>query len=120
MKKPRRPTKTVGLSREPSRFDSTSGGFTGTSNPRHLRAIHALMRRAMPREQLDREAGCSNGPDLVSDLRERGLDIPCHRVECFDRDHRPVTRGVYALTSRDRVRLARWIVKRDRAAGSKR
>lgn len=39
--------------------------FTGTSNPRELRAIHALMIRPMPREHLDKFVGCSNGPDLV-------------------------------------------------------
>ena len=34
-----------------------SAQFTGTSNPRHLRAIAALLRRPMPRESLDNEVG---------------------------------------------------------------
>ena len=86
--------------------------FHGTDNPRHLRAIHALLRRPMPREQLDREAGASNGPALVSDLRDLGLELPCDRVPCLDRDGFEVRRGVYNLTQRDRIRIARWLARR--------
>jgi len=76
-----------GGGREGLQADSISGNaFSGTTNPRHLRAIAALLRRPMPREHLDREAGCSNGPDLVLELRRRGLSIPCKRVTVFDRD----------------------------------
>ncbi len=39
--------------------------FVGTDNPRQLRAITVLMRRPVPREDLDGIAGCSNAPDLV-------------------------------------------------------
>jgi len=88
--------------------------FHGTDNPRQLRAIHALLRRPMPREQLDREAGASNGPSLVSDLRDLGLDLPCDRVPCQDRDGREVRRGIYNLTQRDRIRIARWLARRAR------
>ena len=91
--------------------------FLGTENPRHLRAIHALLRRPMPREQLDREAGASNGPDLVADLRLRGLDLPCNRVPCLDRDGREVRRGIYHFTQRDRIRIARWQAKRQQRGG---
>jgi hypothetical protein len=45
----------------------TAAHFTGTQNPRQLRAIAALERRPMPRESLDREAGCSNSPEMVPD-----------------------------------------------------
>ena len=60
--------------------------FTGTDNPRHLRAIDALMTRPTPREQLDKTAGCSNGPELVAELRRRGLSLPCKRIKFIDRD----------------------------------
>jgi hypothetical protein len=90
----------------------TERHFTGTSNPRHLRAIHALLRRPMPREELDRTVGCSNGPDLVAELRRRNLDVPCTRVPCYDRDGREVLRGVYHLTHADRRKLARWAARR--------
>ena len=66
----------------------------------------------MPREQLDREAGASNGPDLVADLRARGLELPCSRAPCLDRDGREVKRGIYHLTQRDRIRVARWLARR--------
>lgn len=90
----------------------TKSSFRGTSNPRHLRAIEALRTRPMPREELDRRAGCSNGPELVAELRRRGLDCPCERVECYDRDGKTVRRGVYHLTSSDRRILSRWLSKR--------
>ena len=87
--------------------------FKGTANPRALRVLHALRRRSMPREQVDREAGASNGPALVADLRDRGLDLPCTRVPVIDRDGREVRRGVYHLTARDRAALTAWIRVRD-------
>lgn len=90
--------------------------FTGTSNPRHLRAIHALLRRPMPREELDRTAGCSNGPELVAELRRRCLEVPCHMVPCIDRDGSEVRRGIYALSARDRRKIARWLAKRGKGA----
>src|SRR5215813_10833729 len=82
--------------------------FTGTENPRHLRALSALLRRPMPREHLDREAGCSNGPQLVSELRARGLEVPCERAPVIDRDGREVYRGVYTLSQCDRRHISRW------------
>ena len=66
------------------------------------------MIRPQPRESLDRVVGCSNGPELVAELRRRGLDIPCERVECYDRDNKPVQRGIYHLTPRDRRLIIRW------------
>jgi len=88
------------------------GIFLGTENPRHLRALNALLRRPIPREQLDREAGCSNGPDLIAELRQRGLSIPCDRAPTFDRDGREVQRGIYHLTSTDRRKLREWLAVR--------
>ena len=92
----------------PGKGAAIVAGFVGTDNPRHLRAIHALLRRPMPREQLDREAGASNGPALVAELRARGLELPCDRVPCIDRDGKEVKRGVYHFTQRDRICIARW------------
>lgn len=75
--------------------------FTGTANPRHLRALEALLRGPVPRESLDRVAGASNSPELVAELRRRGLDVPCNRIPCLDRDGNVVRPGVYALTPAD-------------------
>lgn len=88
------------------------GRFEGTDNPRHLRAIAALMTRARPREALDREAGCSNGPALVAELRARGLAVPCERVPVIDKDGQEVRRGVYSLTATDRRRVNAWLRSR--------
>jgi hypothetical protein len=83
--------------------------FTGTTNPRQLRAIAALRRRPMPREHLDREAGVSNGPHLVAALRRRGLDIPCTLAPVIDRDGREVKRGIYHLSPRDQRAITLWL-----------
>jgi hypothetical protein len=94
-----------------------TGQFLGTENPRHLRALNALLRRPMPREHIDREAGCSNGPELVAELRRRGLTVPCDRAPVIDRDGREVGRGVYHLTKADRRKLHHWLAIRGRNHG---
>ncbi|KVU30536.1 hypothetical protein WK65_04360 [Burkholderia ubonensis] len=94
----------------------TQRDFTGTANPRHLRVLHALMRRPMPREEVDRVAGCSNGPDLIFDLRDKGLEIPCVKVACVDRDGLAVERGIYSPSEADRRKIARWLAKRGKGA----
>ena len=92
--------------------------FTGTDNPRHLRAIAALLRRPMPRENLDTEAGCSNGPELVAELRRRGLEVPCKRINFVDRDGFICRPGVYLLTDADRRKLHQWMAKRQKKGGA--
>ncbi|UEP35955.1 hypothetical protein LL998_06605 [Burkholderia ambifaria] len=102
----------------PSKAESSAkrqSEFTGTANPRQLRALTMLQRRPMPREELDGYAGCSNGPDLIAGLRAKGLALPCVRVACIDRDGIEVQRGVYHLTTSDRRKVARWL--RMRAEG---
>lgn len=93
------------------------GTFIGTENPRHLRVLHALLRRPMPREQIDREAGCSNGPDLVAELRRLGLALPCPHAPVIDRDGREVQRGIYHLTPTDRRKIREWLVVRGGGRG---
>lgn len=112
MKKPARLSKieqarsTAGIIASPAAYVPPE--FVGTANPRHLRALAALLRRPMPREHLDRACGASNGPDLVAELRRRGLDLPCDRVPVLDRDGREARRGIYRLTPADRRRIAAW------------
>ena len=109
-----RPTK--GETSAPKQGDSKSRAvFLGTENPRHLRAIQAVTVRPVPREELDRVAGCSNGPALVADLRDLGLELPCTRTKKLDRDLFACWPGVYHLTESDRRKLNAW--KRQRAAG---
>ena len=100
---------------EPSKENPSvpnSAKFTGTDNPRHLRAIAALLRRPLPRENLDTVAGCSNGPELVAELRRRGLEVPCRRINFVDRDGFICRPGVYFLTLADRRKLHQWQAKR--------
>ncbi len=47
-----------------------SAKFLGTDNPRELRVIQALLTRPRRREDVDAIAGASNGPDLISNLRD--------------------------------------------------
>lgn len=96
---------------KPSALDSAKSKparFTGTDNPRHLRALQALLVRPTPREALDSAAGCSNGPELVAELRRRGLDVLCTRTKKKDRDLFDCWPGVYHLTQADRRKLAAW------------
>ena len=95
--------------------------FTGTDNPRHLRAITVLLRRPVPREQLDSIAGCSNGPELIAELRRRGLGddhLPCERVKFTDRDGNLCRPGVYSLTKKGRRMVYAWLAKREKKGGA--
>ena len=104
-----KPSKVAGVFQNQQTEFTHSARFTGTDNPRHLRAIAALLRRPMPREALDSASGASNGPELVAELRRRGLEIPCERISFIDRDGRPCRPGVYSFSERDRRRLFRWL-----------
>ena len=95
-----------------------SAKFTGTDNPRHLRAITALMRRPISRQELDSVAGASNSPELVAELRRRGLEVPCHRINFVDRDGFICRPGVYLLTDSDRRKLHQWMAKRQQKGGA--
>jgi hypothetical protein len=83
--------------------------FTGVSSPRQWRAIRELLSRSLPRLELDLVAGCSNGPALVAELRAKGLELPCHRIDFIDRDGRQCRPGVYSLTKADERKVRRWI-----------
>lgn len=87
--------------------------FTGTTNKRHLRVIVALTHRMRTREEVDRISGASNGPEVIAELRRRGLDIPCARVPCIDRDGHEVKRGIYSLSSADMACIRAWRRRRD-------
>lgn len=110
-------SKPAGNTEKAERGNSKRRGFAGTENPRHLRILAALLTRARPREELDRIAGASNGPHHVMELRGRGLEIPCARTPCYDRDGHEVKRGIYWATERDRRRIRAWQRRRDAARG---
>ena len=88
--------------------------FTGTDNPRHLRVLYALLSRPRRREDIDSIAGCSNGPELIADLRRRGLGeehLPCERIRFIDRDGYPCRPGVYSLSEQGRRAIYTWLAK---------
>lgn len=97
--------------------------FTGTDNPRHLRVIAALLVRPRRREDIDSIAGASNGPELIAELRRRGLTeekhLPCERVPFVDRDGKPCRPGVYYLTPAGKRLIRDWQlrIKEGRGAG---
>ena len=80
-------------------------------------ALHAIP-PDLPRENLDTEAGCSNGPELVAELRRRGLEVPCHRINFVDRDGFICRPGVYFLTLADRRKVHQWQAKRQKKGGA--
>jgi hypothetical protein len=88
---------------------TTRARFSGTDNPRHLRVIHHLMIRPRKREEIDRIAGASNGPELMAELRRRGLRAECRRTPGIDRDGDPVKFGVYAFDDDDRRAINAWL-----------
>ena len=110
MRKAPAPTKTQGAFQDfQQQSDSIKPArFLGTDNPRHLRAIAALLRRPLPRESLDSVAGASNGPELVAELRRRGLEVPCERIRFIDRDGYPCRPGVYSFTIAYRRMVHLW------------
>jgi hypothetical protein len=82
--------------------------FSGTDNPRELRAIHELSQRSRSRTELQSITGASNLPDLVSNLRCKGLEVPCDRVPVVDRDGKIVYPGIYSLNDHDRRKISVW------------
>lgn len=89
--------------------------FSGTRNPRQLRALVALLRGPVNREAMDRIAGSSNSPDVVARLRKKGLGkvdcLPCERRCRVDRDGRTVEPGTYTLTEEGRRRVLDWLAR---------
>ena len=87
---------------------SKANGNTSTRlhlTPRLRRALVALLERPRSREELDRIAGTSNSPDLVSRLRQRGIFILCEHVSHIDRDGVKGWHGVYKLPATEKERI---------------
>jgi len=95
-----------------------TASFGGSDNPRELRVIQALLVRPRRREDVDAIAGASNGPDLISNLRDlfpksddRNEYIACERIHFTDRDGRSCRPGVYSLTALGRRLIHLWLAK---------
>lgn len=95
-------------------LESAAALFMGASTNRQRRVLAALLSYGeLKREELDRIAAASNGPDIVMQLRANGLPrktcLPCKRVKVIDRDGMEVLAGIYWLTEEGRRRVLNWM-----------
>ena len=97
--------------------------FFGTDNPRHLRVLKALAKfKEVSRTSVDEIAGASNGPELIAEIRRRGLGdehLICRRKEGIDRDGRPVKPGYYSLSYEGKRVVGTWLFKNGQVKGLK-
>lgn len=85
----------------------SSGRTAKITTLRQFRALEALASFGpIWREDLDKAVGTSNSPQVISELRSKGLAIECSRVECCDRDGAAVFPGLYSLPHE--VKSAFW------------
>lgn len=79
---------------------------------RQNRALSALRNAAgwISREQIDRIAGASNGPQIILELRRKfGYDaIDMRRMEEVDRDGKRCLPGQYTLTEKGRALVRKY------------
>ncbi len=93
-----------------SSADSKANFKSNKLTPRQSRTIAALMGKPtgwISREQIDRIAGASNGPQVIYELRRKiGADgIDTKRVHAIDRDGRPCRPGFFRLSDKGRERI---------------
>lgn len=94
----------------PSALDSLDSSQQPRFTPRQSRVLGALADTGgwVSREEVDRIAGASNGPQIIMELRRKvaGHDgIEMERTEAKDRDGKSCKPGRYRLTSRGRQRV---------------
>ncbi|MCO1333085.1 hypothetical protein MO867_01910 [Microbulbifer sp. OS29] len=74
-------------------------------SPRQARALETLLAGPCSREKLDRVTGASNGPNVIMQLRKRGISIQCRMEGHIDRDGIAGQHGVYWLPDSERQRI---------------
>ncbi|WP_444910459.1 hypothetical protein [Microbulbifer sp. TRSA005] len=74
-------------------------------SPRQARALEILLTGPCSRERLDRVTGASNGPNVIMQLRKRGISIQCRMEGHIDRDGIAGRHGVYWLPDSERQRI---------------
>lgn len=76
---------------------------------RQRRVCLAMLRcKALWREEIDRIAGASNGPEVMRQLKNKGLAWQCVRVKKIDRDGKPCEPGIYSLVGNGYDTLLAW------------
>jgi hypothetical protein len=90
--------------------DNTKSKYRKLST-RQARTMAALVASTgwISREQIDRIAGASNGPQIIMELRRKvtghdGLDTT--RMDAVDRDGKPCKPGYYCINAIGRERVA--------------
>lgn len=86
---------------------------------RQHRVIAALLNGPRSREQIDRIAGASNGPEVIRQLRESGFTIVCEMVKHTDRDGKPGKHGIYHFTANDRQKALDYLSGTERREPNK-
>lgn len=94
--------------------------FVGGSSKPQARVLHEVIRRKLTRKQVDRIAAVSNGPDVIMKLRARGLELPCHRIPCIDREGAVTWYGVYIATAADIRKVRDFLAKPPDASSHRR
>ncbi len=77
--------------------------------PRQARVCEAFAKRCkLWREEVDRIAGASNGPEVMRQLKKKGLTWQCDRVKKIDRDGNPCEPGIYSIVGDGWETLNTW------------
>lgn len=71
------------------------------------------MQRPRFRNDLQAITGASNTPELVAELRRRGLETPCVRVPVLDCDGLVSHPGIYSFNASDCRKVNSWLNKRE-------
>lgn len=64
--------------------------------------------RKLWREDVDRIAGASNGPEVMRQLRRKGLAWQCDRIQKTDRDGNTCEPGLYSIVGSGWETLQAW------------
>lgn len=64
--------------------------------------------RKLWREEVDRISGASNGPEVMRQLKEKGLAWQCDRIKKIDRDGSPCEPGIYSIVGSGWETLQTW------------
>ena len=79
---------------------------------RLIRLAAALAKGPVTREQADRIAPASNGPDYVRRLRRKlDIKVKCDRIPCTMKDGEPSWYGRYTLTREERAKLRAFVIE---------
>jgi hypothetical protein len=104
--------------RQPDEARPTRPRFADGLSMRQRAALLALTGGPVLREAMDRATGSSNGPDIVSQLRGKGVDIECVRVEATDKWGEPSRPGLYRLTAAGKRAASALLLPTPRPTGA--